>query len=160
MGTAMGVRVNGETSADRRIIDRRRRSELVGVDRRSGFDRRLPGSGSFADRYVRMLWAYRDNPRTILLTLAVFTTLNLADLLLTLRTLSLGGREVNPAMKALFDIHPVWAGVVKMGVGMVAAEIIWKFRRRRSALALSIGITVAMAGVLAWHLFVSQRLPL
>ena len=107
-----------------------------------------------------MLWAYRENPRTILLTLAVFTTLNLADLLLTLRTLSLGGREVNPAMKALFDIHPVWAGVVKMGVGMVAAEIIWEFRRRRSALALSIGITVAMAGVLAWHLFVSQRLPI
>lgn len=107
-----------------------------------------------------MLRAYRANPRAILLTLVVFTTLNLSDLLLTLRTLSLGGREVNPAMKALFDIHPVWAGVVKMGVGMVAAEIIWTFRRRRSALALSIGITVAMAGVLAWHVFVSQRLPL
>lgn len=149
-----------ETSKERRIIDRRRRSHPVAVDRRSGFDRRLSGSGRLGDRYVRMLRAYRDNPRAILLTLAVFTTLNLADLLLTLRTISLGGREVNPAMKALFDIHPVWAGVVKMGVGMVAAEIIWEFRRRRSALALSIGVTVAMAGVLAWHLFVSQRLPL
>lgn len=107
-----------------------------------------------------MLRAYRDNPRAILLMLAIFTTLNLADLLLTLRTLSLGGRELNPAMKALFDIHPIWAGVVKMGIGMVAAEIIWALRRRRSALALSIGITVAMAGVLAWHVFISQRLPL
>ena len=149
-----------ETSEERRSIDRRRRSHPVGVDRRSGFDRRLPTSNRLGHRYVKMLLTYRDNPRAILLTLGIFTTLNLADLLLTLRTLSLGGREVNPAMKALFDIHPMSAGVVKMGVGMVAAELIWEFRRRRSALALSIGITVAMAGVLAWHLFVSQRLPL
>jgi ABC-type Fe3+-siderophore transport system permease subunit len=107
-----------------------------------------------------MLQAYRDNPRAILLTLAVFTTLNLADLLLTLQSLSLGAREANPAMKALFDVHPMWAGVVKMGVGMVGAEIIWTWRRHRAALALSIGITVAMAGILAWHLFISQRLLL
>ncbi len=132
----------------------------VGADRRSGFDRRRPESNRLVDRYVRMLRAYRDNPRAILLMLTLFTTLNLADLLLTLRSLSLGAREANPAMKALFDVHPMWAGVVKMGVGMVAAEIIWELRRRRSALALSIGATVAMAGVLAWHLFVSQRLPL
>lgn len=151
----MGV----DTSRDRRSADRRRWSEPVDVDRRTGFDRRTPSSG-FADRYVRVLRAYRDNPRAILLTLAVFTTLNLADLLLTLRSLSLGAREANPAMKALFDIHPMWAGVVKMGIGMVAAEIVWELRRRRSALALSIGMTVAMAGVLAWHLFISQRLPL
>ena len=149
-----------ETGEERRNADRRRRALPVAVDRRSGFDRRLPTSGRLRDRYVTVLRAYRDNPRAILLTLVVFTTLNLADLLLTLRTLSLGGREVNPAMKALFDVHPMWAGVVKMGVGMVAAEIIWELRRRRSALALAIGITVAMAGVLAWHLFVSQRLPL
>jgi len=152
--------VSVDTLEERRTVDRRHRSRPVGVDRRTGFDRRLPTSNRPRDRYVRVLRAYRDNPRAVLLTLGVFTTLNLADLLLTLRTLSLGGREVNPAMKALFDIHPVSAGVVKMGVGMVAAEIIWEFRRRRSALALSIGITAAMTGVLAWHVFVSQRLPL
>lgn len=149
-----------EVSKDRRTADRRRHSMLVAADRRSGFDRRLPASNPLADRYVRMLRAYRDDPRAILLTLAVFTTLNLADLLMTLRSLTLGAREANPVMKALFEIHPIWAGVVKMGVGMVAAEIIWVLRRRRSALALSIGMTVAMAGVLAWHLFISQRLPL
>jgi hypothetical protein len=152
----MGV----EVSRDRSSTDRRRRTRPVKAERRSGFDRRLPASRRPSDQWVRILQTYRDNPRAILLTLAVFTTLNLADLLLTLQNLSLGAREANPAMKALFDVNPMWAGVVKMGVGMVAAEIIWTWRRHRAALALSIGITVAMAGILGWHLFVSQQLPL
>lgn len=154
----MGVQV--EISDERRTAERRHGSHPVGIDRRSGFDRRERSTRGLRDHYVGVLRAYRDNPRAILLTLGVFTTLNLADLLFTLRCLSLGGREANPAMKALFEIHPMLAGVVKMGVGMVAAEIIWELRRRRSALALSIGITLAMAGVFAWHLFVSQSLPL
>jgi len=149
-----------ETSWVRRGADRRRQRRVVRVERRSGFDRRLPTSKRPADRYVRMLHAYRANPRAVFLTLAVFTALNLADLVLTLRALSLGANEVNPAMKALFEIHPVWAGVVKMAVGMVVAELIWAWRRHRSALALSIGITVAMGGIFFWHMFVSRSLPL
>jgi hypothetical protein len=107
-----------------------------------------------------MLHSYRDNPRTILLNLALFTTLNLADLVLTVRTLAGGGRELNPAMRALFDIHPMSAGVIKMGVGMLVAELIWTWRHHRSALSLSIGITLVMAGILCWHLFVSRALPI
>ncbi len=149
-----------EVSGERRSNERRERRRPVRVERRSGFDRRVPTSNRPGDRYVRMLHAYRENPRTILLTLVVFTALNLADLVLTLRSLSLGAREANPAMKALFDIHPVWAGVVKMGVGMIVAELIWAWRHHRSALALSIGMTVAMAGIFCWHMFISQRLPL
>ena len=152
----MGV----ETSGERRTVDRRMRRQVVRAERRTGFDRRVPRSKRPADRYVRMLHAYRENPRTLFLMLAVFTTLNLADLVLTLRSLSLGATEVNPAMKALFDIHPIWAGIVKMAIGMVVAELIWAWRRHRSALALSIGITVAMAAIFFWHMFISQSLPL
>lgn len=102
--------------------------------------------------YLRGLWAYRRNPRTVFLTLALFTALNLADLILTQVALSQGAIEVNPAMRALFDLDPVWAALVKAAVGMIAAEIIWKWRRHRSALILSIAITVAMGAIFVRHL--------
>jgi hypothetical protein len=107
-----------------------------------------------------MLHSYRDNPRTILLVLALFTLLNLADLVLTYRALILGAAEVNPVMAWLFDIHPVMAGIVKMAVGMLVAEMVWLFRRYRRALELSIGVTATMAMLLIWHVFIGQNLPL
>ena len=149
-----------QTSNDRRSTDRRRRYRLTFPERRSGFERRMPASGTIRARYQRTLETYRDNPRTLILVLAMFNLLNLADLMLTYRSLIVGATEVNPIMKALFDIHPVWAGIVKMSIGMVVSEVIWALRRYRSALVLSIGITVGMALLFAYHLFIGQSLPL
>ena len=120
----------------------------------------MPQSDGLYSRYVRMLVSYRENPRTLLLVLVIYNVLNLADLVLTYRSLLLGATEVNPFMKALFDIHPVWAGIVKMSIGMVVSEVIWALRRYRSALVLSIGICVGMVLLFAYHLFIGQSLPL
>ena len=145
---------------ERRGSDRRRRHRFVYPERRTGFDRRMPQSDGLYSRYVRMLVSYRENPRTLLLVLVIYNVLNLADLVLTYRGLLLGATEVNPFMKALFDIHPVWAGIVKMSIGMIVAESIWAFRRHRSALVLSIALTIGMAVLFCYHLFISQNLPI
>jgi hypothetical protein len=149
-----------QTPNDRRGAERRRHYRLTFPERRTGFERRRPASGTIRAGYHRTLEAYRKNPRTLVLVLAMFNLLNLADLMLTYRSLIVGATEVNPIMKALFDIHPVWAGMVKMSVGMIVSEAIWALRRYRSALVLSIGITVGMALLFAYHLFIGQSLPL
>lgn len=145
------------TTEERRVGERRRTKRPVLSERRTGFDRRSEARGN-RNLYFRLLRAYRRNPRTILLVLALFTALNLADLVLTIRSFERGAIELNPVMRALFEVHPIVAGIVKMAVGMVVAEVIWTFRRHRGALALSIGITTVMAAILAWHL--SSWLPL
>jgi hypothetical protein len=150
-----------ETVDQREDPDRRRAREgVVYPERRTGFDRRSADADGLRGRWHRMLHSYRDNPRTILLVLALFTLLNLADLVLTYRALILGAAEVNPVMAWLFDIHPVMAGIVKMAVGMLVAEMVWLFRRYRRALELSIGVTATMAMLLIWHVFIGQNLPL
>jgi hypothetical protein len=149
-----------EAPRERREADRRQRHRLAYPEKRTGFDRRLPESGGLYARYVRMLHAYRENPRTLLLVLVIYNVLNLADLVLTYRSLLLGAVEVNPVMKALFDIHPIWAGIVKMSIGMIVSEAIWAFRRHRSALVLSIALTIGMALLFCYHLFISQNLPI
>jgi hypothetical protein len=143
---------------DRRVADRRRRRMPVGVERRTGFDRRMPPRHLPSHWYLRGLRAYRRNPRTVFLILALFTALNIADLILTQLALSQGATEVNPAMRALFDIHPIWAALVKAAVGMIVAEVIWKWRRHRSALVLSIAITVAMGLIFVRHLILAPML--
>lgn len=120
----------------------------------------MPASDGPYARYVRMLFSYRENPRTLFLVLVIYNVLNLADLVLTYRSLLLGATEVNPFMKALFDIHPVWAGIVKMSIGMIVSEAIWAFRRHRSALVLSIALLLGMAVLFGYHLFIDQSLPL
>ena len=149
---AVGVERN------RRVADRRRRHTPVGVERRSGFDRRMPPKHLPSHWYLRMLRAYRRNPRTVFLMLALFTVLNIADLVLTQVALSEGATEINPAMRALFDIHPVWAALIKAGVGMIVAEVIWKWRRHRSALVLSIAINVVMGVIFVRHLILAPML--
>jgi hypothetical protein len=120
----------------------------------------MPQRSRLYARYVRMLVRYRENPRTLLLVLAIYNVLNLADLVLTYQSLLRGATEVNPFMKALFEVHPVWAGVVKMSIGMIVSEAIWAFRRHRSALVLSIAVTIGMAVLFCYHLFIGQNLPL
>lgn len=149
-----------EAPNERRGPDRRQRHRLVYPEQRTGFDRRMPQSDGLRSRYVRMLVNYRENPRTLLLVLVIYNVLNLADLVLTYRSLLLGAVEVNPVMEALFDIHPVLAGIVKMSIGMLVSEAIWAFRRHRSALVLSIALTIGMAVLFCYHLFIGQSLPI
>ena len=54
----------------------------------------MPQSDGLYSRYVRMLVSYRENPRTLLLVLVIYNVLNLADLVLTYRSLLLGANPV------------------------------------------------------------------
>jgi hypothetical protein len=140
--------------------DRRRRHRLVYPDRRSGFDRRVPQGRGVGAAYSRMLLAYRRRPVAIFLVLALVTVLNLADLLLTQRALVRGATEVNPIMRFLFDLHPVWAGVVKVSIGMIVVEVIWVFRHHRSALVLSLFTAFGMAALFIYHLVTQKIIPI
>lgn len=145
---------------NRRLKDRRRRHRLVYPDRRTGFDRRRSHSRGLSAAYERMLRSYRDRPLAIFLVLALVTVLNFADLLLTQRALVHGAVEVNPIMRFFFDLHPVWAGVVKMSIGMIVVEMIWAFRRHRSALALSVFTAIGMGSLFAYHLVTQKIVPI
>jgi hypothetical protein len=147
-------------SDNRRGEDRRRSRRLTYPDRRTGFDRRMPDGGRTRTAYEAMLRRYRENDRTIFLVLVILTVLNLADLLYTQRALVRGAVEVNPVMRFFFDIHPVWAAVVKASIGVIVAEVIWVFRRHRSALVLSVFATLAMAALFAYHLITQKIVPI
>ena len=145
---------------DRRNGDRRHTRRLHVPERRTGFDRRVPNGRSPVAIYQRILHAYRGRPLAIFLVLVLVTVLNLADLLYTQRALVRGGIELNPVMRFLFDIHPVWAAVVKASIGMVVVEAIWAFRRFRSALVLSIGAAVGMGALFVYHLVTQRIVPI
>lgn len=145
---------------DRRSGDRRLRRRVHVPERRTGFDRRLPQGRTPAAMYERMLHRYQALPTALFLVLVLFTVLNLADLLYTQRALVRGGVELNPVMRFLFDLHPVWAAVVKASIGMVVVEAIWAFRRFRSALVLSIGAALGMGALFVYHLVTQRIVPI
>jgi hypothetical protein len=137
--------------------DRRQHRRFTHPERRSGFDRRAPAGGSVRAVYERSLRWLRGKDRVIFLMLALVTALNLGDLLLTQRALVRGGVEVNPIMRFFFDLHPVWAAVVKASIGMIVVEVIWAFRRFRAAIVLSIVSVIGMGTLFVYHLL-SQRI--
>jgi len=149
-----------ESRGERRGADRRTTRRFALPERRRGFDRRVPQGRAPGAMYQRMLLRYRQNPRAIFLVLVLVTVLNFADLLFTQRALVRGAIEVNPIMRFFFDIHPVWAAVVKASIGMVVVEIIWAWRTHRSALALSIGAAMGMAALFAYHLVTQKIVPI
>jgi hypothetical protein len=94
---------------------------------------------------------YRHDHDTIAVALMVFFLLNLADLLLTVRALSLGAIEGNPIMRFLFDIDPALAALFKVAVGAAIALAIWSARRYRRILETSLVIVAVMTAVLLYH---------
>ncbi|HKZ28053.1 MAG TPA: DUF5658 family protein, partial [Acidimicrobiia bacterium] len=103
------------------------------------------------DRYHRVLDEYRHDPDTIAAALLVFVVLNIADLLLTVRALSLGAVEGNPVMALLFEIDPAMAAMFKLVVGAGIALAIWSARRYRRMLEASLMLVAVMTLVLVYH---------
>jgi hypothetical protein len=140
---------------DRRCADRRqRRCNFVLHERRSGFDRRIHGSGRTKVAVLEnALIGLRDRPRAVWVILAVVNTLNLADFLLTLNVLSRGGGEANPIMRSLFNMGTPWAGTFKMLAVFTATFLIWRCRRFRCALITSLILASVFSAVLFYHLY-------
>ncbi len=120
-------------------------------ERRYGFERRRPAEGTWRARYHAWLEQYRHDNDTIAVVLLVFVLLNLADLLLTVRALSLGAVEGNPIMAFLFAVDPTLAAMFKVVVGAGIALAVWSARRYRRILETSLIIVAVMTAVLLYH---------
>jgi hypothetical protein len=124
-------------------------------ERRLGFDRRRPPRDTWRGRYHRFLDRYRGDTDTIAAVLLVFIVLNIADLLLTIRALSMGAVELNPVMAWLFELDPTLAALFKLSVGMAIALSVWAARRYRRILEASLLLVTVMTVVLLYHGFVA-----
>ena len=86
---------------DQRMDERRfARRGFVLHERRTGFDRRLSGSGAMAGTFEQILLGLRDRPRLLWMMLAVVNLLNIADFVLTLNVLASGGADATPIMRS------------------------------------------------------------
>jgi hypothetical protein len=130
--------------AEQRKGDRRSsRAAFRFPDRRSGFDRRAV-AGVVA-------W-YRDRPRLIATALAAIVLLNVADFVLTLHALELGAREANPVMAGLLDRGPALAGAIKLLLAVAVAAVIWRMRRYRRILEVSLVAMAAFTLLIAYQI--------
>jgi hypothetical protein len=80
--------------------------------------------------------------------------LNVADLLLTKYVLDLGfASESNAVMGYFLGEGTVTAAVFKVGIVTAGALLLWRLRRRPSALFAAVLLTVIFAAVVAYQLF-------
>ncbi len=135
------------TGSDRGGGERRVRTvSLRYPEQLTGFDRRA------TSRYQSALTAYRREPGAIAAVLGLILALNAADLILTVRALGRGTGEANPLMAWLFDQHTVLAAIFKLAVGLAVTAVIWRLRRYRRVLELSIVLPALFGLVLSYHL--------
>ncbi len=135
------------TGSDRGGGERRVRTvSLRYPEQRTGFDRRA------TSRYQSALTAYRREPGAIAAVLGLILALNAADLILTVRALGRGTGEANPLMAWLFEQHMGLAATFKLAVGLAVTAAIWRLRRYRRVLELSIVLTALFGLVLSYHL--------
>ena len=141
-------------SVDRRADDRRRhRSRFVLHEKRTGFDRRSsPSGGAVTAVLNQTLVNLRDRPGLLRALLLVVNALNVADFVLTLKVLHSGGGEVNPLMRSLFGLGPVWAGLFKIGAVLLVSLLLWRCRCFRDALAATLAVLMIFAAVILYHI--------
>jgi hypothetical protein len=76
---------------------------------------------------------------TLALLLLLFNTLNLADFAFTIQAVINGFREANPFMEMLFFEHNlVFAGLIKIFIGILISSLIWLFRKYPQVVAVAL----------------------
>ncbi|MCJ7795738.1 MAG: DUF5658 family protein [Thermoleophilia bacterium] len=144
---------NDATNAEARGRDRRRwRLNFVLHERRTGFDRRRPGTRS-ARFQERVLVRLRDRDRNVLALLVTANILNVLDFLFTLRALDHGAVEANPFMRMLLSLDPATAGAVKVAIMLGTSLLVWRFRRYRLPLLAGVALPVVFGLVFLYHLY-------
>jgi hypothetical protein len=137
----------------RRGRDRRCRRVYVFRDKRTGFDRRVRHGDGNIGVVESALMGLRDSPSVLWMLLFAINILNLADFAFTLNVLSAGGGEANPVMRGLFALGPVWAGIFKVAAVGLASWLMWRCRRFRCALKVTVIMAALFAAVLGYHLY-------
>ena len=133
---------------------RKRRFSLVLHERRSGFERRgRVGASRVTLAYDRALLQLRDRPRLMFALLGAVNILNLADFLLTLNVLARGGGEVNPILRSLFSMDPLYAGAFKLIAVLLTSWLAWRCRRFRSGLEAAVIMLAVFAAVICYHMY-------
>jgi hypothetical protein len=149
----MGSKIDSASNDRRQRERRQRRVSLVWPERRSGFDRRGPASAGRASiAFESVLVGLRDRPAAIRVLLLTVNMLNLADFALTMNALAAGGGEANPIMRSLFNVNPVYAGLFKILAVFAVSLAIWRFRRYRSALQVTLVLLAVFVGVFFYHI--------
>jgi hypothetical protein len=149
----MGSKIDSASNDRRQRERRQRRVSLVWPERRSGFDRRGSASAGRASiAFESVLVGLRDRPAAIRVLLLTVNMLNLADFALTMNALAAGGGEANPIMRSLFNVNPVYAGLFKILAVFAVSLAIWRFRRYRSALQVTLVLLAVFVGVFFYHI--------
>ncbi len=135
-----------------RGADRRRREVALRYpDRRRGFDRRRPSPGTLRRAYHDMLDEYRDRAEAVAAVLFVLVLLNITDMLLTSRALSMGAEELNPVMAWALGHDPALAAAIKIAMGAGAALVMWLLRRYRRVLELTLLLLAGFTALLVYQ---------
>ena len=131
--------------ADRRAqTDRRRTSRYRFNNRRTAFDRR---------RRYPVLGSLRDRPGLLLGVLVAVNVLSLLDGLLTAAELRSGiASEANPVLAPLFASSSYAALAFKTVLVALVSIGIWRLRRYRIVLAVSLLALALFTAVVAYHL--------
>ena len=79
--------------------------------------------------------------------------LNLADFFLTMNVLAKGGGEANPVLRSLFALDPLYAGIFKVLAVFFLSWLVWRCRRYRSGLEVSLIMLAVFFGVICYHIF-------
>jgi hypothetical protein len=119
-------------------------------DRRLGFARRQIARHPASAAIDRVLGTLRSKPRSLAVVLATVAALNLADLVLTLRSIELGAVEVNPVMAALIDADPFVAAMFKLTIGLAVVGAMWAMRRYRRVLEAAL---LLLGGLIALNVY-------
>jgi len=85
-------------------------------------------------------------------SLILLWLLNLEDYVLTQAALRAGARESNLVVGYFVRWGPLPAFAFKIGIVTVGVLLLWRFRRRPAVLVASVGLTLAYALVILYHL--------
>lgn len=141
---------------DKRIAERRKKSDFRFFDQREGFERRKihqKHSNFFRDFIYKEALRLRKDQKSLAIIIVAFNFLNISDYIFTTKALAAGIKEINPIMNSLFTTNPMLALVFKLIAGFVVSYLLWSFRKKRKMLELSLFIFLFYTVLTFYHIF-------
>ena len=96
--------------------------------------------------------AIRQRALVVAVSLSALWLLNLADVVLTRKALSLGAVEANVLMGSLLHLGFVWGALIKIGFVTLGALLLWHERRRRVVYVGSVGLALVYVFIVVYEL--------
>ncbi|MBI4744729.1 MAG: hypothetical protein HY776_07960, partial [Actinobacteria bacterium] len=141
---------------DRRITERRKKIGFRFLERREDFDRRKTNqkSSNFFTNFIhKEAVRLRKNQGLLAIIIIVFNFLNLGDYIFTTKALAAGLTEINPVMNSLLATNPTLALAFKLISGSVVSFLMWRFRKNRKMIVLSLSVFFCYIILNFYHIF-------